>query len=339
MNQKKKLYNILTKSYFKYFAPDYNWNLNNWDLIFDVNEKTIVYYCSKDNRSSSFENIYRLILEREPVNIEMERYFHKNIFQEFLSLTNFDYSEYYLKNARGPYSLYSNSVTYALYIPKILINLPYEFRINVINVIAPAFDSEKQPDYYKFFIKNNIDYNIKLDNRFELIFSYIFRCIVDNNFKNVFITGFGIGAFKNDDKYYVNGFIRSFKKFKNLIEDVNIYYLSFNKKRENGIKTLKNHNIFTIMKNKNIELYDRITNLNFDRTCLPESILKISYNFNIDIDESLFVNPWDPFSIVGNGNSGDDSWDGSFGKFSSIGIRSLMQFNKPFKFIDTSDNF
>lgn len=35
---------------------------------------------------------------------------------------------------------------------------------------------------------------------------------------------------------------------------------------------------------------------------------------------ALFVNAWDPFSFVGNGNFADDSLDGYFGKFGAMAL-------------------
>ena len=39
-------------------------------------------------------------------------------------------------------------------------------------------------------------------------------------------------------------------------------------------------------------------------------------------DESLFVNAWDPWSIAGNGNRGDESLDGYYGRSTNVGVAS-----------------
>ena len=41
-----------------------------------------------------------------------------------------------------------------------------------------------------------------------------------------------------------------------------------------------------------------------------------------ELDESLIINAWDPFSMVGNGNAGDISLDGYFGRISAAGVLS-----------------
>ena len=43
----------------------------------------------------------------------------------------------------------------------------------------------------------------------------------------------------------------------------------------------------------------------------------------ISLHECLFVNPWDPHSMPGNGHFGDDSMDGCFGRSTSICLYSL----------------
>lgn len=41
-----------------------------------------------------------------------------------------------------------------------------------------------------------------------------------------------------------------------------------------------------------------------------------------ELDESLIINAWDPFSLVGNGNAGDISLDGYIGRISAAGVLS-----------------
>ena len=38
------------------------------------------------------------------------------------------------------------------------------------------------------------------------------------------------------------------------------------------------------------------------------------------LDDLLFVNSWDPHSMLGNGNRIDDSLDGKFGRCSAIAV-------------------
>ena len=40
------------------------------------------------------------------------------------------------------------------------------------------------------------------------------------------------------------------------------------------------------------------------------------------LETTLFVNAWDPYSIVGNGNAGDQSLDGFFGRSTAMGLMS-----------------
>ena len=41
---------------------------------------------------------------------------------------------------------------------------------------------------------------------------------------------------------------------------------------------------------------------------------------SVDLQKTLFVNAWDPFSMVGNGNAKDDSLDGQWGRISAMAV-------------------
>lgn len=43
-----------------------------------------------------------------------------------------------------------------------------------------------------------------------------------------------------------------------------------------------------------------------------------------ELDESLIINAWDPFSMVGNGNAGDISLDRYIGRISAAGVLSWV---------------
>ena len=46
-----------------------------------------------------------------------------------------------------------------------------------------------------------------------------------------------------------------------------------------------------------------------------------------DLKEGLFVNAWDPWSLVGNGNEEDNSVDGYLGRLTALGILSFPATN------------
>jgi len=53
-----------------------------------------------------------------------------------------------------------------------------------------------------------------------------------------------------------------------------------------------------------------------------------------DISQILFINAWDSWSILGNGNTGDNSWDDEYGRKTVISVLALPQINQYMKYID-----
>ena len=50
------------------------------------------------------------------------------------------------------------------------------------------------------------------------------------------------------------------------------------------------------------------------------------------IQEILFVNAWDPWSMVGNGNESDGSLDGYYGRSTNMAVLSWPLTNPNFQF-------
>lgn len=272
---------------------------------------TTVYYKSSDNASSTIKNVKKLLSEREPVNIAQKRHYNE---QALFDL--FGYS-------KGCYGDFNESVNLSVFtvtpfrpsnLEQNLTNIN-SITINVLNVIAPAFDTYKQPDF-KFF-KSDED----KCKRFELIFDMIFRCALEKGINDIYITGFGLGAFKNDPFHYVNGFVNSYNKYINQIKHIKLYYWSYTDDMTNKIKQL--------IPNINIEF----SQVNYDM--LWSYIVKISEKNNIS--KVLFVNAWDCWSIIGNGNCCDRSWDGHYGRRTAMSILALPQFNPYIKYVDLNN--
>jgi len=54
------------------------------------------------------------------------------------------------------------------------------------------------------------------------------------------------------------------------------------------------------------------------------------------LKKSLLVNAWDPWSMVGNGNSMDDSLDGKFGRISAMAVLCWPQTNPDLQYVPVS---
>ena len=68
----------------------------------------------------------------------------------------------------------------------------------------------------------------------------------------------------------------------------------------------------------------------FPEFVVPSSFGSISQK---QMDQTLYVNAWDPWSIVGNGNSNDNSLDGYWGRSSALAVLCWPVINKQMKVI------
>lgn len=165
--------------------------------------------------------------------------------------------------------------------------------IHVLNVIGVALDDIKQPDYQRIFEKGNKEY-VKM---ICLIFKKIKYCFIKKKFKNLVLHGFGLG---NYSKYAKNLNIDPTKVFKIAFEEI---FKDINPLWERHI----------IFNNINIKVNYPVE---YKNSSLNDSIL----DFGDELEETLFINAWDPFSFIGNGNKKDNSLDGYFGRISAMSI-------------------
>jgi len=52
------------------------------------------------------------------------------------------------------------------------------------------------------------------------------------------------------------------------------------------------------------------------------------------LSDALFVNAWDPHSVVGNGNYNDNSLDGHIGRFTDMAPMSFYPTNPDIRIVD-----
>jgi hypothetical protein len=230
--------------------------------------------------------------------------------------------------------------------------------ISVINCIGIGFDSNLQPDYNYFLDETNNFQNINgrriTTNKFKpgkeeeykqkliTIFKYIFYCAIDKRKNTIMLSYIGGGAFneyyppgngdiKNRTKAYDEMFINAFGfAFEN-------YYIKripraqmFDKKIVligGGERVLPSINtklaqLFTERKQE-WKLPE-----NFYSCPANGRIPNICFETQYNSDECLYVNAWDPHSIVGNGNYYDDSLDGYFGRSTAMGFLSCPFINE-----------
>lgn len=164
--------------------------------------------------------------------------------------------------------------------------------VNVLNVIGVAIDSTKQPDYRRILAKGPIEYV----NMVCAVFKKIRHCFYTKPLTYLVLHGFGLGAFSSlQDQLDIDAH--------------QIFTLCFNMTFENLPPNKK-----IVLNKLSIETTIPVQKIN-----IPVQKLIMQANQSL-LNDSLYINAWDCFSIIGNGNGLDASLDGYFGRSSAMSV-------------------
>jgi hypothetical protein len=169
--------------------------------------------------------------------------------------------------------------------------------IHVINVVGYAFDSTEQPDYRYFFTGGAVDLDKmqELVDKMKVMWNFCFQCAKDLGLKRIYIADVGGGAFST--------------------------YL--NRSPETQYATLKEQSLGPVAR-----AYPNIETSRLGM--VPHAI----FSGEMSTEDSLFVNAWDPWSMVGNGNAADNSLDGFFGRCTAMAVLCWPPLNPSIRYLD-----
>lgn len=173
-------------------------------------------------------------------------------------------------------------------------------KVHVINLIGAAFDSTHQPDYM-YYRDKPVETIIEFYRNMWLL---AYAAMNITNCKYLQIYNVGGGAFAGP---FITDFIKevfepAFKPLVPLFEKKGYHILGYD---------WKNHKF----------------NGGFIPDCLETA----------DLENTMFVNAWDPWSIIGNGNERDRSLDGFWGRLSNMSVLGWYPTNPYMKFYKVSD--
>jgi hypothetical protein len=271
----------------------------------------VTLFCHSYSDLTEVEQVAR---QREPVNIAMDKYY---------STPHFDsgYTELYKnKQKLGP--------NFALYmLAKIKKGENYVLA-HVINSIGFAFDSPNQPDQ-QYFLTNFETKKIEFEKALLDMFRLIFACAKTKNLAKICFCYIGGSAFSNcfpngnNRKFpagsleYMPYFMKAFSEA--LAEAVLRHHITHISMMGNGIEKTQ-----TIMEQLSAQMNTELNKYNAIEYKFEGKIPDI---LTEETQDTLFVNAWDPHSVVGNGNEGDLSIDGFFGRSSDMGFMSHPDIN------------
>lgn len=239
--------------------------------------KESVIYC---NRHDDLEEVRAVAFQREPVNMEMKRYYSQSELKKQFGWSTGAYGKISTKDRLAP------NIAVYVHTPIRLRNGSFK-EVHLINLIGYAFDSPTQPDFKYFTRKGRIDY-ISLVEAYKKMWFYAFYCAEELGLKYLQVSKVGGGAFAPDPDTY----------------DELIFKPSFDRVRAH---------------------FPRINVIMPDSFRVPLSLERMSQE---KLDQTLFINAWDCWSMVGNGNARDNSLDGWWGRISAATVLATPLVNR-----------
>ena len=288
-----------------------HWTLNMYDQDDPRMKEVQVYSTSPMNKA-----LLQCLTVREPVNIEMAQPYKHPFDSGYMSWFK-EHNEKELGPNLGIYAraLMSMDGRYPL---------GYDERrelidpklVHVFNSIGFAFDNTDQPDY-KYYLKPKLTSEKKKELTKDLTnaLRLFLVCAKNKKLSNVCFCYLGGGFFKTEYERQKHSYIDLFAECmdKALSAELpsfgNLQSIYFS----GGSRLEYEKPKLTAVLNKYKHPHGIVKEIRFG-----EDIPSI---FNdLDTEKTLFMNAWDPHSVVGNGNESDRSLDGWFGRLGDLAL-------------------
>ena len=195
--------------------------------------------------------------------------------------------------------------------------------INVMSVIGVGLDSPAQPDYQYFANAAGVvrdERKAALRQRIRDMLILVVRSAKHKRMRYVYLCEVGCGVFAGKNEALVRDMFYDELKAVLAVEDAHgaANRLAF------GMLGVSADRLKSAIGGRRVIRHD---SLPVERVFVPDGILSMDREH---LKSCLFVNAWDPHSGVGNGNSADDSIDGSFGRCTYLGVLARPEVNYHF---------
>lgn len=246
--------------------------------------------------NGSREEAVRLATEREPVNIQMQRWYDEKALEQEFGYARGAYGDLSQKGTKLPPQIAVACVTPVRY--------EQETRnVAVVNLVGMAFDHVEQPDY-KVLITNQPNGELDKQRLFDLMvktYKMAFTAAKIMRRGTLCCSPIGDMAFRPQQYYetqdsFLDKVIRpAVGKAKQSFPEIKMMWAQY-----------PDFNV-------------------------PSAFFE--GDWAEDLDNRLFVNAWDCWSMLGNGNGADDSVDGFWGRSSAIALLGWPTSNPHIKFV------
>jgi nicotinic acid mononucleotide adenylyltransferase len=281
------------------------------DFDFD---QSITFYL----KSEAKDNVIKVSVEREPVNIAMNRYYNQDQCQAHLGWKTGAYEQS---------SVYRLMPNLAVYCHATVKQDDFTNKFHVLNLVGLAFDSKKQPDAQYFlghqntmFVQQHLLAAITL--WYENMWNYVLACIDVLKTRGTTISSVVLSHVGAKNFSILLG-LGDEKEFIKVVESRATWCLR---------KDLHSKQIrlldFPMTIGGTIIPYFNVKNATDLKH--PPSVLGLTDGWE---QNTLFLNAWDPWSIIGNGNGKDDSLDGFWGRMSNLSVLGWPLTNPSMSFV------
>ena len=286
------------------YAPP-NWSLAKvGDADWNARAKVARVYAPANVSPADLEAV---VAEREPVNIGGRG---DQAMRHYTPLRDSGYTRLFRATGRLP-------PNFALYLRALVSATPKQLTaprvVHVINSIGYGFDITPQPDYQYFMAKFTPAKQQELRERLAMTFQLAFACARDIPVRKICLCYLGGVAFAEQFQpdqmaymdYYFDALRLALPPYLASLDEINLMgYDEHDYLMSRVGARLKQ---LVESKGKTCRLLGRI----------PQILTT----------DMLFMNAWDPHSVVGNGNESDASLDGYFGRLSDMGFMSIPDVN------------
>jgi len=256
-------------------------------------DKTVVYYHKEDD----LEEVKQMVKEREPCNISMRRIYFENELEKKFGWCRGAYQQSTVEKLMPNIAIYCYAT--------VLRPSGYK-KVHVINLVGYAFDCMEQPDYQYFkYQYSKTKTNDHLIDKYYEVWHKAFVAAVhlkrSGKINKIKIFNVGGGAFASGlhkADYIKDVFEPAFLTYLASFEAAGIEVLGYNKARQQ-----------------------------FDGGFIPDTL-----DTDVDMEKTLYVNAWDPWSLIGNGNERDESLDGYWGRCSNMAVLGWSLTNNDIKY-------
>lgn len=293
-------------------------------LIEQYGGKAYVLYIGDNHSKTTIESLAR---NREPVNIGMKRRYDKDKLNDICDYSEGEYGTITSKEPPAMAVVCQTPIVPPIHgkgedikvDDKGALNPSHARVITVVNLIGMAFDNKKQPDLERFG-ENPSKLKGPLSDAYVRMWRLAFESVVHTGRSVLCASPVGDNAFRpknfSREEFQKLCYVHAIAEARNTddrYKNIRVEWMPF----------------FPLYRVPHSLIDKGAGTVNGDYVNL--------YLNQSDLNERVFVNAWDPWSVPGNGNDGDNSIDGWWGRSTAISLLGWPLVNPHITYVNVNN--